>query len=579
MSSMQILLRESGAGIVLPTSAKHSGDSDVGGFADLLKRGSSTIESSQPTFLEKRVIEEPRVKKDVPQSLESFEVVEFTIGIDPTLVVPIGESVEFGETVNAFSSLNDKTDPASSSDSSFVLQINTSSNDEQLATALNSGIITDQLITTEGADERDMSTNGEDASRSDKPEDKVVVAVPVPIAFMQVPLDTSTSSIDIESVNINGVASQQIAVVVQQTQMPQNDVGEANLIQASVSMIEIEEVGAAIIRNDRQNIVIGSSSVSLDKETSDVNLERHDDKAPMTMLSTPQNMVLSTKQAELPTSNIAKGQDNVQLVQPTGIDLEYTQEIIIGSSNVVKAFAGEKVSKPIIVETADAAIVDNVLPVPRVVELANDYQTAPKSLPIAAVAKGLDDFTEYSFEIVQDTIVDTGEVNVNRAEITFTKVEEEVTAKTLSDVGVDHKMHKATIDQVMIAVKQMRNSNSKSVIINLHPAELGKIEIKLHVHDNAVQKIEMTAANRDTIALLQDSMAKLEAELKKVIGSEGASLHFNFKEGNHQESRGGERTQASLSKSYNNPTLGEVVSNYHISSRHHIGESGVSIRV
>jgi hypothetical protein len=100
----------------------------------------------------------------------------------------------------------------------------------------------------------------------------------------------------------------------------------------------------------------------------------------------------------------------------------------------------------------------------------------------------------------------------------------------------------AIADQVTIGIKEHAKTGAKDLVINLHPAELGKVEIRMHISvDGKVEKIELTAQNKDTLGILLETTDKLTEGLKQVSSSDGASLSFNLKDGSHGRNQGQEK--------------------------------------
>lgn len=362
--------------------------------------------------------------------------------------------------------------------------------------------------------------------------------------------------------------------------LPQKLLGNGQLTKISTpqEMLGIEEATQEFMIPDPSRSFLSKVAVVVPQEAG-VELSKSDHELqflPQEFKGQPNqaNTEVDTKEPIL-QENTVEPQPQVRLTKASDFTMEEVAKGIVASSNLARVSSNDD-TETIVLDVAVSERHSKTRP-----SLANStFEMHHNAEPTLETSKGLDDITEYTFEMTpaEEVVLETGEIIISKQEITFTKaLGEEV--EVLSDVEFTHKMHKETIDQVMIAVKQMKNTNAKSVIVNLHPAELGKIEIKLHVQDNNVQKIEMTAANRDTIALLQDSMAKLEAELKKVVGSEGASLEFNFKEGNQSEGREMPKTHAAHNNVRPNTTIddGAVVSHYHV-SQHSYGSNSINIR-
>ncbi|MES2215413.1 MAG: hypothetical protein V4485_05325 [Pseudomonadota bacterium] len=92
------------------------------------------------------------------------------------------------------------------------------------------------------------------------------------------------------------------------------------------------------------------------------------------------------------------------------------------------------------------------------------------------------------------------------------------------------------VDQVSVAVERYAGREGDSRIsINLYPAELGKVEVDITVQSGVIKEIKLYAS-RDTLDVLMKDSVFLEKALQEVTKGEGASLSFNLKDGNQNES-------------------------------------------
>jgi flagellar hook-length control protein FliK len=102
------------------------------------------------------------------------------------------------------------------------------------------------------------------------------------------------------------------------------------------------------------------------------------------------------------------------------------------------------------------------------------------------------------------------------------------------------------LDQVKFHIKTALADGSSKISIKLDPAELGRLEIKLHVGADGKTGVVVTADNKDTLNLLQRDSRGLEQALSDAgLKADSNSLSFNLR-GGQQEQGQGERNQASL---------------------------------
>ena len=158
---------------------------------------------------------------------------------------------------------------------------------------------------------------------------------------------------------------------------------------------------------------------------------------------------------------------------------------------------------------------------------------------------------EFDFGSTQDDAssaanIEHFEVNTKPADLAPSGFEIRPTAQPMSppmnqDIGTRELTHESqhhtqrTVEQIVMGIKENVNKpGTKDIVINLHPAEMGKVEVRIHVGSNgSVEKIELNAANRDTLGILMEGADKLREDLKQIASSDGASLSFNLKHGNH----------------------------------------------
>ena len=102
------------------------------------------------------------------------------------------------------------------------------------------------------------------------------------------------------------------------------------------------------------------------------------------------------------------------------------------------------------------------------------------------------------------------------------------------------------LEQVSFQIKTTASDSSSKIHIQLDPAELGKLEIKLSVGANGKTDVTVTADSRSTLDLLQrDSGGLARALTDAGLSTDGGSLNFNLRGGDQQQGQGG-NNQAAL---------------------------------
>lgn len=100
-------------------------------------------------------------------------------------------------------------------------------------------------------------------------------------------------------------------------------------------------------------------------------------------------------------------------------------------------------------------------------------------------------------------------------------------------------------DQVAFQVKTALRDGSSRIHIQLDPAELGKLEIKIHVASDGKTGVTIIADNKNTLTLLQQDAQGLARALNDAgLTADGGSLSFNLRGG--QQEQQGDNAQAAL---------------------------------
>ena len=90
-------------------------------------------------------------------------------------------------------------------------------------------------------------------------------------------------------------------------------------------------------------------------------------------------------------------------------------------------------------------------------------------------------------------------------------------------------------DQVQVKISQALASNENSIKINLHPAELGSVNVNMNTDDQGNTKIHIIAEKTDTLNLLKQDSTHLVKSLSEIgVKADAGSLQFSLRGGNQQ---------------------------------------------
>jgi len=123
------------------------------------------------------------------------------------------------------------------------------------------------------------------------------------------------------------------------------------------------------------------------------------------------------------------------------------------------------------------------------------------------------------------------------------------TAATTSNAVIDPKSSfsstlanastSSILDQVTVQIKSLQTDGSNKISIQLQPAELGKLEIKLNIGTDGKTNVTVTADNKSTLDLLrQDSQGLTRALNDAGLSTNSGSLNFNLRGGQQQNGTG-----------------------------------------
>ena len=86
------------------------------------------------------------------------------------------------------------------------------------------------------------------------------------------------------------------------------------------------------------------------------------------------------------------------------------------------------------------------------------------------------------------------------------------------------------VDQIKVVITRAAKAGLDKVQIQLKPAELGRIDVKLEMSEDHKVRVTVTADNKETLALLQSDSHTLERTLNDAgLRTDSANLHFNLR--------------------------------------------------
>lgn len=101
------------------------------------------------------------------------------------------------------------------------------------------------------------------------------------------------------------------------------------------------------------------------------------------------------------------------------------------------------------------------------------------------------------------------------------------------------------VDQIKVVITRAAKAGLDKVQIQLKPAELGRIDVKLEMSEDHKVRVTVTADNKETLALLQSDSHTLERTLNDAgLRTDAANLHFNLRsESDAREAQNGQQGQ------------------------------------
>lgn len=102
------------------------------------------------------------------------------------------------------------------------------------------------------------------------------------------------------------------------------------------------------------------------------------------------------------------------------------------------------------------------------------------------------------------------------------------------------------VDQIAFQIRNVAQTGTSRIHIQLHPAELGKVEVKMDVDSDGKATLTITTDNKHTFDMLQRDRSGLERALADAgLKADSGDLNFNLR-GEQQ----GQQDQPSFSKNY-----------------------------
>lgn len=134
-------------------------------------------------------------------------------------------------------------------------------------------------------------------------------------------------------------------------------------------------------------------------------------------------------------------------------------------------------------------------------------------------------------------------------------------------------------DQVAVHISHAIHSGESSVQIELHPADLGRVDVRLELASDGTATAHIVAERSDTLDLLRRDTATLERSLHDAgVRTESGGLSFSLR-GDGQKGGQSERQtpyQASLNAAYAEDQQPASVRSYRLSWQ---GDAGLDISV
>lgn len=125
---------------------------------------------------------------------------------------------------------------------------------------------------------------------------------------------------------------------------------------------------------------------------------------------------------------------------------------------------------------------------------------------------------------VQQALADVGRLQ-NAPDVNFSRL-------------LQHGGHPPVAEQVLVHIRSGIKNGNSSITVQLHPEELGKVDVKMELGNDGKTHLLISAERRETLEMLRNDSRTLERALADAgIRADSGSLSFNLKGGNSQQYR------------------------------------------
>lgn len=118
---------------------------------------------------------------------------------------------------------------------------------------------------------------------------------------------------------------------------------------------------------------------------------------------------------------------------------------------------------------------------------------------------------------------------------------------------------KSAVDQVSFHIKQNLKTGSDHIKVQLHPAEMGQVDVDIEIGKDGVAKVVIAASKSDTLNWLQDEAHHLQKSLADAgFDTSQDGMSFNLKGENQQNSANKNHAGSSLGEDYAADPVAEI---------------------
>lgn len=145
---------------------------------------------------------------------------------------------------------------------------------------------------------------------------------------------------------------------------------------------------------------------------------------------------------------------------------------------------------------------------------------------------------EYEFNNLLSS-ADKGEQELIQPEAVIGKSEHPQSLQVLREIShkqnftevLRHKIDVPVVEQVFVKIRDAVGSDHKQIQIQLDPADLGKVDVKMDVAIDGRTQIVVTADKKDTLEMLQRDRVSLEKSLNDLgLKADAGGMQFNLRE-------------------------------------------------